>query len=80
MKAMIALMAIFSFSHVYADAYKAPKFKLPKAQAVEAKTQKAHWDDESHFKIEESPEAERDLASSPDREAEWAKPNEPVEP
>lgn len=78
MKRVIALLTLISVTQAYADSYKAPSFKMPDSKPSDVKTQKASWDDESHFKIEESAEAERDLASSPDREAEWAKPSEPA--
>lgn len=76
MKRIIALITLTVFASAYADSYKAPNFKLPASKPESAKAQKSSWDDESHFKIEESAEAERDLASSPDRESEWAKPED----
>lgn len=80
MKRLIACMALLTVSSVWADSYKAPQFKMPTGKTVDSKAQKAHWDDESHFRVQESPEAERDLASSPERESDWAKPNEVREP
>lgn len=77
MKRLFAIMTILASTMAMADSYKAPSFKLPKSKTVDAKTQKPHWDDESHFKVDESVEAERDLASSPERDADWAKPSEP---
>lgn len=80
MKRIIALITLTVLASAHAESYKAPKFKLPDAKPEAAKVQKSSWDDESHFKIEESAEAERDLASSPERESDWAKPEDKPAP
>ncbi|PIP88891.1 MAG: hypothetical protein COW01_08430 [Bdellovibrionales bacterium CG12_big_fil_rev_8_21_14_0_65_38_15] len=76
MKRLFAILILSSASIVMAESYKAPSFKMPSKKPVDAKAQKSAWDDESHFKVEESIEAERDLASSPERDADWAKPSD----
>lgn len=76
MKRLFAVLILSSASIVMAESYKAPSFKMPSKKPVDAKAQKSAWDDESHFKVEESIEAERDLASSPERDADWAKPSD----
>lgn len=78
MKYLMSLALLMVFTVAHADAYKAPSFKMPSSKPAPAQAQKTSWDDESHFKIEEGVEPERDLASSPDREADWAKPESPV--
>ncbi len=74
MKKLFAILILSSSTLATAESYKAPSFKMPSNIPVDAKAQKSAWDDESHFKVEESIEAERDLASSPERDTDWAKP------
>ncbi len=80
MKRVIVITALLFASAAAAESYKAPSFKMPSDKTVDSKAKKASWDDESHFRVQEGPEAERDLASSPERESDWAKPNEAVAP
>lgn len=78
MKQFMALILLTALTSAFAEGYKAPSFKMPTSKPVDAKAKKTAWDDESHFKVEEGVEAERDLASSPERDADWAKPEAPA--